>query len=555
MTNPVENQRAVGFPDPDPAPDARAAGGPTMPTTTPTDQPARAGSHYASAPRRAHGTGVRGENLSRQSTQFEGRFGRMFRTLPAAFHSEQELLALAQVMTADAEAEFTPEDQKDDEENSGISAGFTYLGQFIDHDLTFDPASSLQRQNDPDGLTDFRSPRFDLDCIYGRGPDDQPYLYADDGVHLLLGRQVTGSAHDPHTRDVPRNTPNPGEPKRALIGDPRNDENVIVAQLQATMLRFHNRMADLMTHRGHLPSFERVQRAVRFHYQWVVLHDFLPTIIGEPALLQILPQLAHDGARGGVSAFEPNLRFFHWRNAPFIPVEFSVAAYRFGHSMVRPIYRLNTTLANRQQIFTSDGEESLVGFREFPSSFAVDWNLFFKIDDNPPPLGKNRVQPAYKIDTSLVNPLGNLPASVAKGVHALAARNLLRGLRMSLPSGQMVARAMSQPVIPDERLRVGKATANDTPTNPLLTDISPNFADNAPLWYYILAEAQQQFVDNDTPIRLGPVGGRIVGEVFVGLLIGDAHSYLRQDPGFRPRDEFVRNGKFGMAELIRAARG
>jgi hypothetical protein len=309
-----------------------------------------------------------------------------------------------------------------------------------------------------------------------------------------------------------------------------------------------------MTYGGRLPSFERVQRAVRFHYQWVVLHDFLPTIIGERALLNILPQLAHDGTRGGVIAFEPNLCFFHWRNAPFIPVEFSVAAYRFGHSMVRPIYRLNTTLVDRQQIFAADINESLVGFREFPSTWAVDWNLFFKIDDNPPPLGKNRVQPAYKIDTSLVNPLGHLPLSVAKGEHALAARNLLRGLRMSLPSGQSVARAMGRPVIPDDRLRVGTANEDDTPTNPLLTSISPNFADNAPLWYYILAEAQQEFVDNDTPIRLGPVGGRIVGEVFVGLLFGDAHSYLRQQPGFRPRDEFTRNGHFGMAELILATR-
>src|SRR5205085_3043157 len=104
------------------------------------------------------------------------------------------LARLADKMTAQAEDAPTSEDVDDDEENTGITAGFTYLGQFIDHDLTFDPASSLQRRDDPDALTDFRTPRFDLDCIYGRGPDDQPYLYADDGVHLLLGRQVQGSA-------------------------------------------------------------------------------------------------------------------------------------------------------------------------------------------------------------------------------------------------------------------------------------------------------------------------------------------------------------------------
>ncbi len=549
MTTVEREEIADGLPNANPSPDANAGGGPTTPTTTPTDTPAQAGSHFASAPRRAHGTGVRGENLSRQSSQFEGRFGRMFRTLPAAFHTEDELVLLAQHMNAKVEGEPTKETKRDNEENLGISAGYTYLGQFIDHDLTFDPNSSLQRQNDPDGLTNFRTPRFDLDCVYGRGPDDQPYLYADDGVHMLLGRPLTGNPADPNSRDVPRNTPNKGEPARALLGDPRNDENVIVSQLQATMLRFHNRMADLM---AGLP-FERIQREVRFHYQWVVLHDFLPTIAGEQVVLDLLPQLTLDGERGGVTAFAPRLQFYKPKVEPYIPVEFSVAAYRFGHSMVRPIYRLNTTLPNRQEIFATNPFLSLGGFRAFPSTWAVDWNLFFDMGNGAPEFGPERVQPAYKIDTSLVNPLGNLPASVVKGPASLGERNLRRGLRMSLPSGQAVARAMGMPVVPDVRLRVGKATEENKRTNIRLTDISPNFADNAPLWYYILAEAQQDFEDDNTPIRLGPVGARLVAEVFVGLLWGDSHSYLRQEPGWRPRDEFVRGGTFGIAELIRAA--
>lgn len=537
--------------------------GPTTPT--PTGIPAPGGAPHASAALRHHGTGVRGENLSRQSPLFEGRFGRMFRTLPAADFKTADLKALADKMTAAAEAQQTPEDQRDDEENSGISAGYTYLGQFIDHDLTFDPASSLQRQNDPDGLTDFRTPRFDLDNIYGRGPDDQPYLYANDGVRMLLGRKLTGSAHDANTRDVPRNTPNPDDPRsspnpnkpaRALLGDPRNDENVIVSQLQATMLRFHNRVADVLAPKpGARPlTFERVQREVRWHYQWVVLHDFLPTIIGKETLLDILPQLKDDGVRGGVREFKPNLRFYSWKKDPFIPVEFSVAAYRFGHSMVRPIYRLNTALPGRQFIFAPDIRGSLVGFRAFPDNWAVDWNLFFRIDPQPPALGINRLQRAYKIDTSLVNPLGNLPGSVAKDPHSLPLRNLERGQSMSLPSGQSVARAMGLLVIPDDKLRVGKATAADTSNNPLLTSVAADFADNAPLWHYILAEAQQEFVNDDTPIRLGPVGGRIVGEVFAGLLFGDSHSYLQQHPGWRPIDSFTRNSQFGMAELIMQAR-
>ena len=513
---------------------------------------------YISMPRRAHGAGVRGENLDRQSIQSGGRFGYMFskekEVCPAAVHSPCDLEQLARAMTAKIEQHPTPEEKRDDEENSGISAGYTYLGQFIDHDLTFDPASSLDRQNDPDALVNFRTSRFDLDCLYGRGPSDQPYLYANDGIHMLLGRALTGSEHDPNVRDLPRNTPNPNEPQRALIGDPRNDENVIVSQLHATMLRFHNRLADLLAQSGQPHAFEDVQREVRFHYQWVVLHDFLPTIIGADMVHAILPQLADDSVRDGAKSFTPHLQFFKWEEKPFIPVEFSVAAYRFGHSMIRPIYRLNTTLPERLAIFAPDPTESLLGFRAFREDRAIDWNLFFKIDKNPPELGYNRLQPAYKIDTSLVNPLGSLPNIIAQGPSMLAVRNLQRGLRMGLPSGQAVAHAMKLPVIPDAQLRVGKATEEDHGSNCLLTEISPNFAGNAPLWYYILAEAQQAFIRNTTPIRLGPVGGRIVGEVFVGLMFGDSQSYVRQNPSWRPHTDLMPKGRFGMAELIGAAR-
>src|SRR5262249_34357192 len=157
---------------------------------------------------------------------------------------EQALRALAARITAEPEEEETPETEPDAEENPAIASGYTYFGQFIDHDLTFDPASSLQRENDPDALINFRTPRFELDSMYGHGPADQPYMYAADGLHMLLGRPLTGSTFDPGARDLPRHTPPPGEPARALIGDPRNDENMIIAQLHATMLRFHNRMID-----------------------------------------------------------------------------------------------------------------------------------------------------------------------------------------------------------------------------------------------------------------------------------------------------------------------
>src|SRR4030088_2641158 len=181
---------------------------------------------------RPHG-GVRGANLSRSSLLFSGPFGRIFRALPPAdFGADDKttlgnLEALGKVMIAD------PDDAKDgpDAEESGIPSAYTYFGQFIDHDLTFDPASSLQKQNDPDDLVDFRTPQFDLDSVYGRAPDDQPYLYESDGKHLQLGTPVSGSG-DANARDLPRHTSTNGGLARALIGDPRNDENQIVSQLQ-----------------------------------------------------------------------------------------------------------------------------------------------------------------------------------------------------------------------------------------------------------------------------------------------------------------------------------
>ncbi|MEA2383455.1 MAG: hypothetical protein QOH72_3426 [Solirubrobacteraceae bacterium] len=479
---------------------------------------------------RHHG-GVRGATHAPASSSFEGRFGRMFRGLPPARFQEEDLLALGKAMTADADAP-TDEHERDDEENPAIEAGYTYLGQFIDHDLTFDPASSLQRRDDPDALTDFRTPRFDLDCIYGRGPSDQPYLYQEDGIQLLLGEPLSGNAADPHAADLPRNSLG-----RALIGDPRNDENRLVAQLQLAMLRFHNLMASMHPD----AAFEEVQQQVRWHYQWIVLHDFLPTIVKPEAFDAVFP---HGPAR------PPELRFFHWRNAPFIPIEFSAAAYRFGHSMIRPIYRFNETV-ERRPIFSATPNESsadLGGFRPIPDDWAIDWRFFFLLDAAPQ-IG--RPQQAYKPDTSVVNPLGALPPSIATDPSSLPQRNLLRGWRMGLPSGQAVARAMGEKVLAEEKLVVGKAIESDQPGTPLAR-ISPRLAGNAPLWYYVLAEAQSDFEDNDTPLQLKGVGGRIVAETFAGLLWGDRHSYLRQDPGFAPLASLSRNGEFGMVELIRS---
>jgi hypothetical protein len=519
---------------------------------------------------RPHGIGIRGLTLAPKSTLFGGPFGRIFRALPPADFgpddtaSEAALQTLAQNMVADPDL---PKDGPDPEE-SGIPAAYTYLGQFIDHDLTFDPASSLQRQNDPDALVDFRTPRFDLDSVYGRGPDDQPYLYSDQS-RFLVGDPLTGDAlgNALTANDLPRSgakAANPNDHARAIIGDPRNDENVIVSQFQGLVLRFHNKLAAKHPEL----SFAAVQQEVRFHYQWMLLNDFLPTVVSHAVLDQVLP---HRPNRSNVRLHPPKLEFYHPRDDLFMPLEFSAAAYRFGHSMVRPGYRLNDAVGPFPifPFVDKPNDPALTGFDAFPRDWAIDWARFLDLeqrpfgDENDPNNAGNpkRTQLAYKIDTSLVNPLGNLPARVASDPPpSLANRNLLRGWRMRLPTGQNVARAMGVEPLKDDDVLLGKFTGDPADIKGSVVSVAGDaFKDNCPLWTYILAETEEvtitfQTTDGPKQIttrRLGKVGGRIVTETFVGILSGDSSSFLNQNPLWQPSEAV--NGQFGLRELVAAA--
>ena len=495
-----------------------------------------------------HSTPLRGLMSTKISPFFQGFFGRMFRSLrPAKFGATDEenitnLAALGEAISAQFDP---PKDGKDDEE-SGIPALYTYLGQFIDHDITFDPASSLQKQNDPDALIDFRTPAFDLDNVYGRGPDDQPYMY-DGEKSFLLGDPINGG--DPNAKDLARNN---AHPRRALIGDPRNDENSIVSQLQGLFLRFHNRtVAD---NPGLV--FADVQKLVRFHYQYVVLNDFLPRIVHSSVLNMLKSGQRYDHYK---------LKFFHWKNKPFMPVEFSVAAYRLGHSMIRPGYRLNNSVLLPIFPVPKEGfNEGLTGFRAMNPAWGIDWGRFIDVDirnyDGTADDQKKRLQLAYRIDTSLVNPLANLPPAVASNPSSLAQRNLERGWRLGLPSGQSVARAMGIKPLDDTDILLGQAV--DKPDKPLpnILSVSKVFANNCPLWTYILAEAMRFVVPVKIPVKenvtintpmLGPVGGRIVAEVFLGLMFGDTHSLLSLDPDWQPKG----GANFALNDFVNYALG
>jgi len=514
-----------------------------------------------------HGTWWDQHKTKQPDEVINGRFIQLFPDLPAARFDEADLRQLAGVMTAKQERRPTPETERDPEEDSEITAAYTYLGQFVDHDLTFDLTSHLREFLNPAeirALADFRTPRLDLDNLYGRGPGDQPYMYKRHGIRMLLGERMSGNPYDPCSRQIPR-----GPNDRALIGDPRNDENRIVAQLHAIFLRFHNRVAQ---HLGETASFDEVRQQVRWHYQWMLVTDFLPTVINNETYASVFPN-PYKPAEPRLRELRHGLQHDH---ALLMPVEFSAAAFRFGHSMVRPLYRLNTTV-ERRPIFSRDSHDGvpaddaadLGGFRRIPSDWAIDWQFFIDLEHGAKPAETGplfdrivrKPQKAYKIDTSLVSPLRHLPHRIAANPSILALRNLQRGAMFGLPSGQDVARALGETPIPDKKLVIGKATADDQ-KQPLI-DIDTGFAGKAPLWAYILSEAQVTSWDrahpgvakNDIPIKLGPVGGRIVAEVFAALLRGDPTSYICRKTQFRPIPEFSHDGKFGLAELINVALG
>jgi hypothetical protein len=524
-----------------------------------------------------HGAAPRGLARAPQSSLSQGRFGRMFRNLPVYSHRPETLAELGGKMIQPVEDPFDkPLGDPDDDENTStldgkklrLPAGYTYFGQFVDHDITFDPVSSLTRQNDPDGLTDFRTPRYDLDSVYGRGPADQPYLYEADGLRLRLGDPVSATPDFAGPDLLRAPSPNAAD-RRALIGDPRNDENLIVSQLQVTTIKFHNAV---LAHFQDTPGitkddlFKLVQKTVRWHYQWVVIHDFLPRLVGEETIADILPDTPHavfpSGGTNDLGPGKPSLRFFHWDEAPYMPVEFSVAAYRYGHSMIRPSYFINDIAhtspeipgTTRIRLFLQGGSEhqSLNGFGPLPSEWGVQWKYFLHgIDDAAGERDDDLPQPSYKIDAELSNPLARLtdatagPEVLFAGADAtlaqdLAIRNLLRGLQLGLPSGQAVAKAMGvEPLTEDELLAdlVGGALSDEA---------KEDLRGNAPLWYYILREAAVRAGSE----HLGPVGGRIVAEVLIGLLVGDQLSYINVDPRWTPELPGAVAGTFTLSDLV-----
>jgi hypothetical protein len=424
--------------------------------------------------------------------------------------------------------------------DSPIPAGFTYVGQFVDHDITLDVSSSLDVSTNAETINNMRSPSLDLDSLYGNGPALDPFLYVfpanptpPTAIKFALGSNQQNGPGGPGGNggaggmlqkrdfDVPR-VHNPLDPAAAsltaVIGDPRNDENLIVSQFHHTMLRFHNRVVDdLVVQHFSGDIFVEAKRLVTHHYQWAVVHDFLPSICGAMAV---------NGAMQSVVA--PPGSFFR------MPVEFSVAAYRFGHSMIRDRYWLNHNFTNQPlaDVFSFIRKPNI----PVRSNWVIDFNAFFNTGVPVPVFNRAR-----KIDSVLANGLEFLPGF--SGMMAiLARRNLLRGLALGLPSGQAMAAVLG--VAP---LTAVQLTAGLAPNEVAVLNAAGNLLlTKTPLWYYVLREAVVTQQGN----RLGPVGAAIVARTFARMLKRDGSSYLHWPGGFMPSLPGKLPGQFTFADLV-----
>jgi hypothetical protein len=371
--------------------------------------------------------------------------------------------------------------------------------------MTFDADSRLGRPTVPQEARNYRTPSLDLDSLYGAGPVAQQELY-DPADHVKLKLESGGLFED-----LPRRADG-----TAIVGDPRNDENLIIAGLHCAFAAFHNRAVDHVRGEGvnHAAEvFEAARRLTTWHYHWLIVTEFLPQIVGQQMVDRVL--------RHGRRFYTPA------RGQAFMPVEFQTGTYRMGHSMVRPSYRANLAGDNGQPFFAfvfdpaQEGRadpDDLRGGARAPRRF-IGWQTFFDFGDG-------EVKPNKRIDTKISTALFHLPLGAIASHDAptaLPQRNLLRHLTWQLPSGQSIARMMG----------VTPLAAADLQEHSTL------------LWYYVLKEAE---VVADG-LHLGPVGGRIVAEVLIGLLQTDPGSYLAMRPRWRPTLP-AKSGTFRMTDFL-----
>lgn len=439
-------------------------------------------------------------------------FGYMFTATPSERPAAADRLSedpgtlaaldsLGQAMGSASAAEPNPMTDRVQPGDGSIPAGYTYFGQFIDHDITFTggapdvTAAAIVPLADLSSLTNLRTPLLELDSVYGPNPGQESTVPAATNGKMVVGplsdvgRLPAGKSM---LNDVPRKARSATIPeidREARIGDPRNDENLIVQQLHVAFLKAHNTLVD------QLGSFAAAREALILMYQSAVVDDFLHRICDKATLDSIL---------------EEGNRFLKPDGPVFMPVEFAVAGFRFGHSMVREGYDFNINFdpASSSFMFTftalsgvlaPSGGSAASGTDTFPTNWVIQWDRFVELSGSKP----QRARPIDPLMTPILATLRDTFGRPMAGPIAprLATRNLRRGFMLSLPTGQAIAATIGTQAIAIDALSTGLPAEAVAP-----------FASRTPLWLYVLAEAKQ---NNG---KLGVVGTRIVAETIIALV-------------------------------------
>lgn len=367
-----------------------------------------------------------------------------------------------------------------------VTNGIGIFSQFLAHDITFDANSRLRAGNRLATITNDRTTNLDLDCVYGQRTQDF-YFDTEDTDKLLLGKKYTDGQH--RWQDLQRNAQ-----YKAIIPDARNDENIIVSRMQVLFIRFHNRLVDHLRAGDCPPNvYAAARRLAIWHYHWLIIHEFLAAMLDPVIWNRLLKEPAK-----------------HYVEPGALPLEFTGAAFRVGHSQTRDLNRINDE--TEKKLFD-------LGFFSAMEEF-VDWRYLFDFGDG-------RVQYARQIDTKIGRSFHKIPFVKSKDRKdkSLPFRNIRRGVGYGLPSGETVA------------MRLGF----DPLEVPLTQKLS---CVGTPLWYYILFEAECGGGEH-----LGPVGGTILGECFLTIMRHDEESYLRRYPRWRPSLGRCEN-QFDFVDLI-----
>lgn len=490
---------------------------------------------------------------SRRQSQPIGKYGLMFRDLESAPSPDErcEMINILIELGRRMNVAVTSADPRAGE--SSIPAGYTYLGQFIAHEVSFDKTRAPQFNGSIPN--NYRSPQIDLDSLYGGGPTEDQNLYQD-RARLKIGETVgDGFVKKTFLNDLPRRGYGSKSPKEALIADPRNDDNLALAQTHLAFAKFHNAVVDKLQrgekgfrrgcplHPNGCPPrelFNCARREVCQHFQAIILEDFLPRIL-------------HSSALEWIQSGDDNFFKTDGEDGVFMPLEFSAAAFRFGHSMVRSFYEWNYFQCSEElrsgpldltQLFEFTNFSGDLGRApRLKSDWIIDWRRFYDFEEmGYPPDARNKNK-ARKIDTAFNLHLDLIPGYPHKGfepsLRSITVRNLLRGYSLGLPSGESVAE------------RIGHQMAASKVADGLHKDLlnDPILRGKTPLWYYVLREAEQE--ENNG--RLGPVGSRIVAETLVGLIKKSPHSILNDKEWLPKFGDAVKNSttrKYRMIDLL-----